>query len=255
MIFYFIKTGGDYYLIKQQTKENDSFGIVFIGENCADLIMSSAGILAKMGQSPDIIDASMTSELFEIAAGYGGKTKKTVTFRKTDYISCKDIKELKSLLFSKTEEKENKNTEFWIYMNPQSFYGKMADCLEEKLYKRIVIADSFLHTMNPIFHMIKKEKFYADLFLLRGLPGKKITFSYFCKVYQKEFQIFKRIQELPWAEEDLEYRMRLEYEPSQGFIRLSEGYHHAVEEICMTAGSFKKAELRKVFKTFEKNER
>lgn len=242
-------------MIKKQTKENNSFDIVFIGEQCADLIMSSAGILAKMGQNLDIIDASITSELFEIVAGYGGKTKGTVTFRKVDYICCKDSKELKLFLFSKEERDRKKDAMIWIYINPQNFSEEIADSLKEQLYKRIVIADSFLHTMKPILYMIQKEKFYADLFLLRGLPGKKITFSYFCKVYQKEFYVFKKIQELSWAEEDLEYRMRLEYEPSQGFIKLSESYHYAVEEICIMAKSFKKVELRKVFRTFERNER
>lgn len=246
-------------MLKQDTEENNNYGIVFIGEKCIDLIMSAAGILAKMGQVLNIIDISSTGELFEIAAGYGGRTNRTVAFRNADYIRCKDVTELNLILFSKNRErgsevKENP-TMVWIYIDPQSFYGKTEDCLKEKIYKKIVIADSFSYAVKQIIYLIRKESFRANLFLLRGLPGKKITFSYFCRVYQKEFGVFQKIQELPWAEEDLEYRVRLEYEPSQGFMKLSEGYHQAVEEICLEAGNFKKTEIRKAFRSFEKNER
>lgn len=243
-----------------KTEPEKAQDIIFIGSFCFDLLMSAAGILAKKGQSLQIIDASSTGELFDIVASYGGRTNKIVTFRQADYILCGSAEGLERLVFSEYREndsarKDNSSGTRWFYIDPDSWNGKPGHILKEKKCKKIILADSFYHSMKPLLSVVTQKNFQADLFILRGVPGKKITFSYFYKTYKKEFRSLKKILELPWREEDFEYRVRLGYEPSQGFARLSEGYQNAVEEICMEAGGYKKTELYKVFHTFEKNER
>lgn len=202
-----------------------------------------------MGHILSIIDASLTGELFSVLSGYGGRTERILSFRQTDYILCNKEKELKEFLLLSYQKSSVKQ---WIYTDIKGFLQQREIYKE---YKKIVFVDSFFHSIKNMISLIKQKDFYADLLILRGLPTKKITFSYFCRVYQKEFQVFKKILELSWAEEDLEYRVQLEYEPSQGFSKLSEGYHNAVVQICMEAEGYKGVELKKIFRTFEKNDR
>lgn len=248
--------------MKNQKIKEDSgrevSGIIFIGNYCYDLLLSAAGILAKIGHFPYVIDAGDGGELFRVLSGYGGRTDRIVTFRQTDFIRCNTGEELESFLNSKYQEKnrrQEKIPDIWIYMQPADFHGNIREYLEKKNYKKIVLADSFFHAVTSVINLVRQQHFQADLLLLRGLPEKKLSFSYFCKVYRKEFCAFKKVMELPWAEEDLAYRIRLDYEPSQGFMKLSGGYHGIVEEICAEAGIDAKQEIKKAFRTFEKNGR
>ena len=92
---------------KKETKDSEKKkqGIVFIGRNCFDLVISAAGIMAKMGHSLYIADACRTGELFQVLSSYGGRTDKVVAFRQTDYILCTSIEELSMFLSLKSRER------------------------------------------------------------------------------------------------------------------------------------------------------
>lgn len=232
---------------KIENVKGEKQGVVFIGRACFDLIIAAAGIMAKMGHCLYVIDACHTGELFQTLADYGGRTDKVITFRQVDYILCSSLEDL--TVFLSLNHKEISTDNIWIYIDPESFWQARKQYIG---YKKIVLAHSFSYLLKEIITLAKKENFQAELFILRGLPGKKINFSYFCRIYQKEFGVFQKILELPWAEEDLEYRVRMGYEPSQGFFKLSDGYHRAIEHICIEAGEHKIAEIRKMFRVFEK---
>lgn len=233
-------------------------GMIFIGNYCYDLLVVFSGILAALGESVHVIDASLTGELFHILSVYGGRTAQVVNFRQTDFIRCHEEKGLEALLdeYQRIGTKNRKTSIlFCVYIDPVSFQKGQWNCFEKIKCRKIVLADACFHSMMPVLSMLQKEAFLADLFLFRALPGKKISFSYFLKIYKKEFLAFEKMIEIPWAEEDLEYRIRLDYEKSQGFRKLSAGYHDAVRELCRLAGDYEKSEMKRAFRCFEKKER
>ncbi len=231
---------------------------IFIGNGCFDLIMSSAGILAKNGHILQVIDASSRGEIFGIVSGYGGMTNQVVSFRRTDYILCgqKALADMLSLApFQTGRKEEGISIKRWYFLDSYAWNGEAGELLKEKKCKKIILTDSFSYSFQGILTALRRKNFQADLMVLRDMIGKKITFSYFCRVYKKEFYSCKRVLKLPWDRADMEYKLRLGYEPSQGFMNLSEEYQQAVEEICMEAAGDKVSEIRKAFRTFEKNER
>lgn len=241
---------------KEQPEEYE--GMIFIGNYCYDILIVLSGILAALGESVCVMDASFTGELFHVLSGYGGRTEHVINFRQTDFVRCQEETELKALLDGYQREgagKQRKSIGFCIYIDPVSFQTEKWKHLSEIKCKKIVLADAYFHSMMPVLTLIRKEHFLADLFLFRALPGKKISFSYFLKSYRKELLVFEKMMEIPWVQEDLEYRVRLDYEKSQGFLKLSEGYRCAVEELCRLAGKYETSELKKAFRSFEKNER
>ena len=243
---------------KPETVMKKAPDCIFIGNGCFDLIMSSAGVLAKNGQILQIIDASSRGELFGIVAGYGGVTNKVVSFRQSDYILCENGKVLENMLSfpPKTgRREEGLLIKRWFYLDPFAWNKEAGQLFTEKKCKKIILTDSFSYSLQEILRVLHRKDFQADLMILRDTAGKKITFSYFCRAYKKEFHSCKKILEIPWDKEDMEYKLRAGYEPSQGFMNLSEEYQQAVEEICMETGEDKKSEIRKAFRSFEKNER
>jgi len=277
-IFY----GGDLCLDNVQIKYAS---ILFIGKACCDLILTSAGIMTRLGYPLRIIDLGKNGHLFQIVSGYGGRTGQTTVFRGADYIRCESSEEVKRLL------ENRRDMPVWIYCDLEKYQKELSYlpsyselyselyskgdipqldnrdlekknlkkeiCITEPL-KKILISDSYYPHILESMKLLEDEQYRQnkeaiDLFVLRGNPGRKISFLYLCRVYAKQLKAAKQVLELAWAEEDYEYFIRLGYEPSQGFFRLSSGYKRAVEEICLLAGAQKRGDIKKQYHSFEKN--
>jgi len=204
-----------------------------------------------MGSPPRVIDIGGQGHIFQIVSGYGGKTKNMVSFRGVDYIRCENRKELRSIMFGKENRTYDTapDSSIWMVVDLQQYKKENLSFLSEISLKKVLISDSYYPHIINVQTCLSNG---VDLFILRGAPGKKITFRYLCQVYREQIKGVGAILELPFAVEDLEYRIRMGYEPSQGFAKLSDGYKAAVEEICLLAGTYKRGDLKKKYRIFEK---